>query len=158
MKNVINKEYDIKDFQVSRIENIDEIRKVVYDFDKVFEPPLSERVFNLDDYAGKLYRNAIVLVAKDDVGIIGFVAFYANDFNLRVCYLTQIAVQSRVQNNNIGKLLLDLCTDTSKNIGMTEIKLEVNNYNHRAFNFYKRNGFSFCGNASDDSKYMVKKL
>lgn len=158
MKESGKNKYGVKDYRILRIENIDEIRKVVYHFDKVFKPALSERISDLDAYAEKLYHNAIVFAAKEDDDCIGFVAFYANDKNLQVAYLTQIAVQSKAQNRKIGKSLLDLCIDTSKNNGMSELKLEVKNYNITAINFYKRNGFKLCGEASADSMYMIRKL
>jgi len=42
------------------------------------------------------------------------------------------------------------------NNDMKKIKLEVNNDNTKAIDFYKMNGFAFCGSASADSKYMIK--
>lgn len=155
--NIINERYSPpKEYQIYHIENIDEIYKVIDEFDKVFEPSLSERILNLDGYAEKLYHNAIVLVAKKKDYVNGFAAFYANNTNTCVAYLTQIAVKSKVQNQNIGQMLLDSSIEISKKIGMSAMKLEVNDSNHIAIHFYKKNGFKFCGDASGDSKYMIK--
>lgn len=152
------RKYEYKDCRILRIKNIDAIRKIVYDFDKVFKPSLSERIANLNCYTEKLYNNAIVFVAIEENEFIGFTAFYANDRNKHLAYLTQLAVKPKAQNRNIGKLLLDACIDTSKNNGMTELKLEVINSNITAINFYKKNGFELCGESSIYSKYMIKKL
>lgn len=148
---------NFKEYIISRLETFDEICRVIYAFEKVFNPPLSERISDLDLYAEKLRRNAIVYVAKD-VEVFGLVAFYANDGSTRIAYLTQIAVQPNAQTRKIGKTLLDLCIEVSKSKGMTEIRLEVHNHNCRAIRFYERNGFEFLGQASVDSMYMKRKL
>lgn len=148
----------MKGYKLLQIDNIDEIYKIIYEFDKVFKPSLSERIVDLDTYAEKLYNNAIVFAAVEEDKFIGFIAFYANDKNMRVAYLAQIAVKSKVQNRKVGKLLLDICTNVSKNNGMGKLKLEVMNDNKIAIEFYERNCFKFCGEASEESKYMIKKL
>ncbi len=49
----------IEGYQIIQIHNINEIRKVLYDFDKAFKPSLSERIIDLNEYAEKLYKNAM---------------------------------------------------------------------------------------------------
>jgi ribosomal protein S18 acetylase RimI-like enzyme len=147
-----------EDYQIMQIENINEIRKVVHDFDKVFIPSLSERIIDLNEYAEKLCKNAMVFIAVEENDFIGFIAFYANDKDDNVAYLTQIGVSEKSQNRSVGKNLLDLCIKISKNKGMASIKLEVFNYNIKAIKFYQKHGFYFSGNASSQSIYMMKKL
>lgn len=148
----------IEDYQIIQIYNINEIRKVIHDFDKVFKPALSEKIKDLDEYAEKLYKNAMFFVAVKENKYIGFVAFYANDTKDNVAYLTQIGVNEKSQDRSVGKSLLDLCIRISKNKGMTSMKLEVFNYNIKGIKFYQKHGFYFSGNASSQSIYMVKKL
>ncbi|WP_346895277.1 GNAT family N-acetyltransferase [Clostridium sp. UBA7503] len=153
----INKSYS-KKYVILQVNNIIEIRKVVHDFDKVFKPSLSERLIDLNEYAEKLYKNALVFVAIKENEFIGFVAFYANDTNDNIAYLTQIGVNEKSQDRSVGKSLLDLCIKISKNKGMTYVKLEVFNYNIKGIKFYQKHGFYFSGNASSQSIYMMKKL
>lgn len=148
----------IEAYNIVRIRTLCEIRNLVYDFDHIFIPSLSQRLSDLDGYAEKLYNNAIIYAAVEDDKNIGFLAFYANDENTRICYLTQIAVKVEAQNRKIGKALLNLCINISKNIGMNELKLEAINSNSKSINFYKKNGFKFSNNASKESIYMIKKL
>lgn len=158
MKESIREDCKNKKYQILHIDNVNEIRKVVYEFDKVFSPSLSERILDLDTYVQKLYRNAIIFIAIEENDFVGFVAFYANDMNTHIAYLTQIAVKPKAQNKAIGKDLIDLCTKTSKDNGMVAIKLEVYNNNMKAIGFYKKHGFYFCDKASAKSMYMMKKL
>ncbi|HBL06514.1 MAG TPA: hypothetical protein DDZ33_06215 [Clostridium sp.] len=153
----INKSYS-KEYVILQVNNISEIRKVVHDFDKVFKPSLSERLIDLNEYAEKLYKKAMVFVAVKENKYIGFVAFYANDTKDNVAYLTQIGVNEKSQDRSVGKSLLDLCIRISKNKGMASMKLEVFNYNIKGIKFYQKHGFYFSGNASSQSIYMVKKL
>ncbi|WIV12035.1 GNAT family N-acetyltransferase [Proteiniborus sp. MB09-C3] len=154
----IRRSYQVKNYEILRVENIDEIRKIVHNFDKVFDPPLSERVIDLNTYAEKLYKNAIVFAAIEKNDFIGFIAFYANDKDNNVAYLTQIGVKDKSQNRDVGKSLLDLCIKTSETNNMKAIKLEVFNQNVIAIEFYKKYGFYFCGKSSSKSIYMMKKL
>lgn len=146
------------DYVIMQIQTSDEIQKVLYGFDKVFNPALSEIVSDLDAYAKKLQRNAIVYVAKDDIENLGLIAFYANDRNTRNAYLTQLAVQSNGQKKKIGQTLLELCIADAKSKGMTEITLEVYNHNDAAIRFYAKNGFEFWNEATLNSSYMKRGL
>ena len=144
-------------YDIVRLQTYNEIRDVIYAFDEVFEPSLSERLSDLDVYAEKLYNNAIVFVAKTEK-VLGFIAFYANDRKTNTAYLTQIAVQPTTRNRRVGKGLLNKCFEVSKNKDMSLLKLEVYKDNNKAIRFYERNGFEFCGEASTGSMYMVKKI
>ena len=157
MEESTKKGYGFKDYEILRVENIDEILKVVYDFDNVFKPSLSQRLSDLDAYAEKLYKNAIVYIAKGE-DILGFTAFYANDkINFRA-YIAETAVKPVAQGKRIGQALLNKCIETSMKMGMCELKMEVDNNNTRSINLHKKNGFEFCGEASLKSMYMIKQL
>lgn len=146
-----------EEYQILPIENIDEIRKVVYDFDEVFEPPLSERIISLDVYIDKLYKNAIVYIAKGQ-NILGFIAFYANDKETRMGYISEIAVKPAAQGNKIGKALLEKCIEISRERGMRGIIMEVDSNNAASIHFHIKNGFKFCAQASKGSMYMISKF
>ena len=145
------------DFDFIKVESKEEIIRLLNDYDFVFEPSISSRIKNFENYADKLINNAIVYVAKSDKNI-GFIIFYANDKCSKTAYITFLGVIQSARNSNVSKELLDLCFNISKENGMDFIKLEVRKNNSRAINFYKNNGFEFCGEASKESMYMIKRL
>jgi ribosomal protein S18 acetylase RimI-like enzyme len=144
-------------FNIVQINSKNEIIRLLRDFDCVFEPSISSRIKDLDNYADKLQKNALVYAAKDDNNI-GFVAFYANDEDSKTAYLIFIGVLPAAQKRGVGKNMLKICKDTAKQNGMSYLKLEVRSNNFHAIDFYKSDGFRFCGEASADSIYMTKKL
>lgn len=127
------------------------------EFDKEFNSPLSETIKNMNEYAKKLYYNAFIYTAFASARL-GFKAFYSNDADSKVAYITQIVTHRECYNRKIGRTLLKLDIFTAEVKGMTMIKLEVLNNNYRTIRFYKRNGFSVCGEASADSMDMIRKL
>ena len=98
--------------------------RLLNDYDFVFEPSISSRIKNFENYADKLINNAIVYVAKSDKNI-GFIIFYANDKCSKTAYITFLGVIQSARNSNVSKELLDLCFNISKENGMDFIKLEV---------------------------------
>ncbi|EPY2277510.1 GNAT family N-acetyltransferase [Clostridium sporogenes] len=152
-----DKKYYVKNYEIIQIKSINETSRIIYEFDKVFEPSLSERISDLNAYAEKLYKKAVIFAVTEQDNFIGFVAFYVNK-NDKISYLTQIGVKENLQNKNIGKTLLELCIKISRDNGITSIKLEVFNNNIKAIEFYKKYGFDFYGEASLNSVYMIRKL
>lgn len=152
------KEERTKMYKIVQIDNLNEIREILYQFDNVFKPTLTQRLRDLDLYAEKLYNNANVFAIVKKLEYVGFTAFYSNDIDNNIAYLTQIAVKPEVQNKSIGETLLAFSMKASRENGMKVIKLEVNNDNTKAMYFYRKNGFEFCEEASLNSKYMIKNL
>jgi carbamoylphosphate synthase large subunit/ribosomal protein S18 acetylase RimI-like enzyme len=148
---------DSKCLNIIRLSSKEEIIRLLNEYDFMFTPSISSRIKDLEIYAYKLQNNAFVYSAKDDT-TIGFIAFYANDKHSKTAYITFLGVLPYVRKRGIGTTLLKLCFDVAQEKGMSFVKLEVRTYNEHAINFYKRNGFEFCGKASADSMYMMKKL
>ena len=144
-------------FQITRIESNEDIGQVLKKFDSVFNPSITDRIEDLEQYSNKLREKGLVYVAKDKE-VIGFIAFYANDLSSLTAYLTFIGVHPFAQKRKVGKSLLDYCIKISKEKGMSSLKLEVQKSNQIAINFYKKNGFIICGEASKESYYMIKNI
>ncbi len=147
----------IDDLIIKQITNKKEILKILHEFDKVFSPPISEKVEDTCNYANKLYENAYVYVARTDKNL-GFVTVYANDYNSKTAYISFIGVKEKARNMKIGKKLLEVCNKKAVEQGMEFMKLEVQKDNFIAREFYKKNGFSILGEASSKSLYMIKEL
>lgn len=146
------------DYKIIQVSSLDEIFKILCEFDNIFKPSLSKTILELDRYAQKLYKNAIVFIITDNKECIGFIAFYANDKNNNQSYIAQLAVKDKSQNKNIGKFLLEICIKFSEENNMKSIKLEVWNQNKIAIEFYKKSGFREYMEASSKSMYMIKIL
>jgi ribosomal protein S18 acetylase RimI-like enzyme len=137
---------------------MDEICRILCDFDKEFKPSLLAKVKDFNSYGKKVHDKGIVLAVKEHNDFLGFATFYANDTESNIAYLALFAVHSRAENRGISKILLDECFEMARKRGMTVFKLEVMNSNEKAINLYIRNGFEFCCEAAVDSIYMIKKL
>jgi len=148
---------NIKDYEILKLETLDEIRSVIHSFDTVFSPNLSEMLPDLDEYAEKLWHNAITYVAKSE-DYLGFVSFYANDFTKQIAYISQIGVHPTYQGRKIGKSLMNKCIEYSKSKGMEKLKLEVYKQNNSAIGFYNKNAFVFNGESTENTMYLIKIL
>lgn len=143
---------------INRLTDVDEIYKTIQLFDSDIVPAMSERGLNLKEYAQRLFNFAIVYRLIYENQENGFVVFYANDTVNKTAYLAQIAVKPQVVNKGFGYMLLKVAMETSLEEGMKLMKLEVYKQNHTAIAFYKRQGFTFCKDESDEFCYMQKEL
>jgi len=148
---------NINNLKVQQLTSKLEIINILNEFNNDFTPPISKKVGNLDQYSNKLYNNAFVYAIISEKNL-GFIAFYANDSIKKITYIPFIAVSKEARNNSIGSKLLSICHDKAKELGMRFIKLEVQNENKIAQNFYEKNGFYYLEEATDHSLYMVKEV
>ena len=139
---------------IQRLYASNQTRIVLEKFNHAFPRSISSRVNDLDGYAEKLATYGIVLVAVEGDATVGFAAFYANDERGKTAYLTQLAVEGQSRGRGIAMRLMGACMEISRNCGMTRMKLEVDNDNNKAIQFYVRLGFEPCGAASPVSCYM----
>lgn len=144
--------------EIIQVKKYNQIYYLIKKFNNVFTPPLSKRSNNLSSYSRKLHKNAMVYVAKKKRRILGFIAFYINDFKTYTAYGTLIAVIPKAQNQNIGQLLVEMFINESKKRGMKRIKIEVDKHNEKAIYIYKKHGYKYLCDASDSSIYMIKDI
>lgn len=136
---------------------LDEIKKLLNEFDRIFTPNLSKVIINLDLYALKLKEKAKIYKVEANRENIGFLAFYLN-LELKETYLTLIAVKNNYQKLKIGKKLLEKCEVESRNNKMVKIRLEVYKNNKQAISFYKKNNFKKENIENEETYYLVKLL
>lgn len=135
--------------------------KLFYDVLMEFEdcfPHLKEKVSNLQEYAQKVMTYGNVLLAVENETIIGLCAFYDNDTETKVGYITLIGVRKDYRKRQVGKRLLIECEELMRQRGMQSVRLEVDNDNETATLFYIRVGYVKSEEASDTSHYMIKQL
>lgn len=121
----------------------------IFDFlscvDREFIPFLSEKV-NLLQYANKLAErgnNVFVVVDGHD---IGHAAYYSNNLESRMAFLTSICVKPEFRGNGVAELLLEEVLRGAWNDGMKNLSLEVDERNQAAICFYRKYGFNDWGN------------
>lgn len=147
-------ENDILILPVVRDEKKEEI---IYMFDDAFEKSVVERV-NFKDTLKKIKNNANVIVAVLNGEIVGYSAFYMNNFIENIVYITLIAVNEKYRGHHIGTLMMKYIKSASQLNGFCRIRLEVRKDNDNAISFYRYHSFEFERVASDTSVYMISDL
>ena len=101
--------------------------------------------------AEKFAKNAVFTVAVEDDSVIGFCAYYANDYKTCRAYLSMVVVSSYARGRGIGSALLKHMIQDCKSKGMRLIQLEVANNNTVAIRFYQKHKFKLSGGLSETS-------
>ncbi len=118
-----------------------QIKEYLKKTDNDFYPKLSSRV-DITEYAGKIYEKAVLIVAViKKYGYIGLTAFYANDFNSRKSYLSNINVMKTFSGLGIANTMMGIMENYLIDNGFKEIYLEVYNKNYRALSLYEKYDF-----------------
>lgn len=144
--------------KIKIVKELDKINNIIKKFDNVFVPSISSIIGNLDEYAEKLFKNAMVISLIYDNEIIGFAAFYCNDNINKIAFLSQIGVLSNYKYKGYGTILIKKAEELSKSNNMEKMRLEVYDNNLKGISFYKKNGYIFEKKCSENSNYMIKEL
>lgn len=110
----------------------------------------------LDIYVEKISSNANIINFYESK-LIAFIAFYCNDINNRVGFITMILVDKEFQKKGIGQLLLDAAINRLQYSEFSVCELKVLKSNRKAIDFYKRNMFEEKG-IENDFLIMERKL
>lgn len=144
---------------IEYINNYNDILDLINHYNCCFNPPLSTRINNMEEYVYKIYINAKTIIVKNEKNeISGFCSFYCNDINKHLGYITLIAVEEKYKSQGIGSCLIKNAEKSAINNKMKFMKLEVNKNNKIAISFYNKNGYVYDSDASSDTIYMKKKL
>ena len=138
------------------LNNANDIEDILTEFQNCL-PELATSAEYRRNMADKFAKHAFFLLYKDNNHNQGFSAFYSNDDNLKTAYISFIAVAEDYRGNRIGSLLLNQVINIALQNNMTYIKLEVKKSN-TAHDFYKKNGFKYWGEASENSIYMIRRI
>lgn len=146
----------LNDVRISECKTYEQKKDVWELFFRMF-PEGSHGIKNVTEYIEKVSKYAQVIVACKDDQLIGFIAFYANDFKTQTAYVTQFLVDQKYRNQGVGKKLLSECEVECKKKEFLCLRLEVGKDNENASSFYEHCGF-IRDTATDKSIYMEKKL
>ena len=114
-----------------------EIANFLKKCDAYFLPPLSNRV-NIEDYARKIFQNAMRFEARASEELLGLIAIYCNNQEPYNAYITSVSVLKERMGKGIAILLMKKCIDYSKALGIRMITLEVRSDNLNAIALYKK--------------------
>ena len=135
------------------------ITTLLREYDNEYLTPLSKRLPSLSSYAEKLAKYAKVISLQNPEGEnVGFAAYYINNPEGGMAYLTQIVVKSKFRGCGAGSFLLQSFITDAKEHNFKLCKLEVNNNNIPAIKLYSKYGFETKDEASPESHYMELSL
>ncbi|MCM1191198.1 MAG: GNAT family N-acetyltransferase [Butyrivibrio sp.] len=109
----------------------------------------------------KIDKKAFFYVALDTPkNIMGYIVFYANDFESKQAYITLLVVRSEFQRMHIGTELVKECCKMCRARGFEMVRLKVLNRDVKARSFYRKVGFADCDDAvsREDSRYMELRI
>lgn len=119
----------------------------------LFNQTLNNKSF-LSDLAEKFYNNAHVIKICYDDDLVGFSAYYCNDFKGKNAFLSMIIILKKYQSIGAGSALLEYTIEDCKNAGMKNLILEVDKKNESAIKFYLKKGFIFANKETESSLFM----
>ena len=134
----------------------DAIYRAIQSFSTEFSS-LKSRV-DLNQYSQKLAEHSYTVLLKDENRVLGVAAMYINDSENKAAFITLIGIRSQFQKSGYGSILLQHCIEKAVEAGMKKIRLEVDNDNPKARDFYDRNGFQFENTSDRDSTFLIKEL
>jgi ribosomal protein S18 acetylase RimI-like enzyme len=105
-----------------------------------FVPPLGDRV-DIRQYARKITSAATRFEAWTGGQLVGLVAAYCNDLEVRASFITSVSVMNSWTGHGIAKSLLTRCVEYARAQGFQELCLEVDARNSPAIRLYQKAGF-----------------
>lgn len=108
---------------------------------------LNEKLLSVDisKYVDKILMSATIITICRDAEIKAFIAFYENDNNKEVAFLTMIAVSKECWHSGYGKSLLEFSINEITKKGFKLYRLQVKEDNFKALKLYKKYGFIRTG-------------
>uniref|UniRef100_A0A0K0E291 N-alpha-acetyltransferase 40 n=1 Tax=Strongyloides stercoralis TaxID=6248 RepID=A0A0K0E291_STRER len=99
------------------------------------------------------------VIAKIEGKNSGYVHYrFDIDGGLPVLYLYEIQIESNVQNNGLGGILLKMLEKTAKNLNMKKVVCTVFAFNSQSLAFFHKNNYTTdetCPGADDGVDYLI---
>ena len=145
-------------FEIVQIKDKDreELKKFLIQEDSSFIERLSSRV-NIEDYNNKIIKNATIYGVKVENDIVAIIAYYRNDYETNIAYLTYLCVNSKYRKNNLATKLLNIMVNDCIEKNFKIIRLETDKQNNIARKFYEKKGFIEY-NEFNNSVFYEKKI
>ena len=96
---------------------------------------------DLYEHSKKIRNFATTIEAWENNELCGMCACYMNNMDHKLAYITHIAVNPKYIRKGLGSRILVETENIAVRKGFDSIMLETDCNNHRAIEFYKKNGF-----------------
>jgi ribosomal protein S18 acetylase RimI-like enzyme len=113
---------------------------------------------NVDEYLEKIMNQASFLFSYSGRNCRGFIAYYDNDLENIVGYITMVLVAPNWRGRGIGKELVRYALRMLKKSGFKICGLEVDRHNYKAISLYSSLGFDYNGRTRGTKVEMDKRL
>ncbi|WP_053991854.1 N-acetyltransferase [Mangrovimonas sp. TPBH4] len=110
---------------------------------------------DVEPYVDKLLENATIIPLREGGVLNAFIAYYDNQEDSKIAYLSMLAVSSMARGQGIGSQLLDASIEKLKQKGFRGYRLEVLKSNDKAIRIYDKFGFKVIG--EDGQMYKMEK-
>jgi|GEM_PF-3454556 len=109
-------------------------------------------VGDLDSYIDKLIEKACIITIMAQDALQGFLAYYANDYENKVGFISMLIIDPSTKRMGYGRRLVEFALKDLTMKGFEKCRTEVNADNIKAVNICKRLGFTYVGT---NDIYMV---
>ncbi|WP_375234783.1 GNAT family N-acetyltransferase [Winogradskyella sp.] len=96
----------------------------------------------IEEYVSKLISKSVINTEYQNDDLIGFIAFYANNTESRIGFMSMLAIDEIYRGNSIAERLIFKAENYLKNNNFKYFDLEVLKTNVSAIALYKKSGFS----------------
>lgn len=142
---------------ISRIINKSDIQSIVQSCSQYFYNQESNNSECIEKLSQKYFKCGRFLAVFQEDKILGFCAYYANDNDNFISFISMIVLIPDARGKGISSQLIDIVVDDCKTLGMHSIELEVADTNLRAIKFYKKKGFTIkCRKSNSSCIYFLK--
>lgn len=140
-------------YQLNKVK-LEELYTYLSRRDQEFTPSLSSRM-DVYAFAKKIYSFAHIYSAHLDQ-ILGVCAVYANDFDTKEAYITNMSIHPDYYGSGLAEKLMNFSLDNLRDLEFRSIKLEVAKNNQRAIEFYHKMNFTVTKESSANGYYMIR--
>lgn len=95
-------------------------------------------------------QNHHYLLAKDDNGYLGYLSYEMNYNDSRLTKVHKIYILPDAQGKGVGRFFIENISEIARDNGAKGLSLNVNKYNDKAINFYRRMGFDIHHSEEND--------
>lgn len=118
-----------------------------------FAPPI-----DVCAYAKEITDHARITGLRADGTLIAFLAFYCNDPERRLAYISMLLVRSDYRGRGLARRLVQQSLHYLTQAGFLVCRLEVGKNNREAIALYRKMGFTETGGQKESSLYMERRL
>ena len=143
---------------MSKTNNQQEIYSVMARLKNSIYSSIVRNDFFLIELSKKFSKYAEFYCLKQEDEPIGYIAFYDNNQETKVAFLSMITVSKEYQGQGLGNRLLNKMIEVCRIKGMNSITLEVDKTNENAIVFYEKHGFSKISKESNISFFYSMRI